>query len=290
MPLLATYDLPFFNEPSRWSRLNLGAFRSVLALGAKGDIELRPVAQVTLLVLLVQAIIVAAVLIVLPLARFNTSGASMPGHWSFLFYFAALGLGFILIEISFIQRFELYLGQPIYTFSVVLAGLLISSGIGSCLAERLQNVTRRTLYGILIAVLTSILLTSFVMQPLLSLTLGLSLPLRIVLALLLVGQLGLLLGLPFSTGVRLVADEAPVLVPWAWAVNGFFTVIGSVGAMILGMVVRCSSVFLIPAGSYAVALLARRSSKSLEFASTQRHAVPAVAPADQTERARAATA
>jgi hypothetical protein len=141
------------------------------------------------------------------------------------------------------------------------------------------------------AVLTSILLTSFVMQPLLSLTLALSLPLRIALGLLLVGQLGLLLGLPFSTGLRLVADEAPVLVPWAWAVNGFFTVIGSVAAMILGMVVGFSLVFLIAAGSYAFGLVAMRLSKTSEFA--QRLEPPGdklSRSADHTERARVATA
>ncbi|HXM94129.1 MAG TPA: hypothetical protein VOA64_07720 [Candidatus Dormibacteraeota bacterium] len=290
----ATDDRPFFNERARWSRLNLRALRSVLALGATGDIEVPPVAQITLLILLVQAIGVAAILILLPLARSNTSGVSMPGRWSFLVYFAALGLGFILIEISFIQRFELYLGEPIYTFSVVLAGLLISSGVGSCLAERLQNVTRRKLYVILTAVLTSILLTSFVMPPLLSFTLGFSLLFRIALSLLLVGQLGLLLGLPFSTGLRLVADEAPALVPWAWAVNGFFTVIGSVAAMILGMAVGFSLVFLIAAGSYAFALVAMRSSKTSEFAA--RHETPGstlsrtLRPADNPERAGVANA
>ena len=290
----ATDDRPFFNERARWSRLDLGAFRSVLALGPKGDMEYRPVAQVTLLVLLAQAIIIAVLLILLPLARFKTTGASMPGRWFFLGYFAALGLGFILIEISIIQRFELYLGEPIYTFSVVLAGLLISSGIGSCLAERLQTVTRRTLYGILLAVLASILLSFLIMQPLLSLTLGFSLLGRILVALLLVGQLGLFLGLPFSTGLRLVADEAPALVPWAWAVNGFFTVIGSVGAMILGMVLGFSTVFLIAAGCYGFALVAIRMSKTSESATgrdTQgSQAAPPVAPGNNTGRARGAAA
>ena len=59
---------------------------------------------------------------------------------------------------------------------------------------------------------------------------------RVAIAVAVIGPLEVLLGMPFPTGLRIVAKEAPTLVPWAWGVNGFCTVIGSVGAMILAMV------------------------------------------------------
>jgi hypothetical protein len=82
------------------------------------------------------------------------------------------------------------------------------------------------------------------MPPILSLGLGFALPWRITIAALVIAPLGILLGVPFSTGLRFVGSEAPRLVPWAWAVNGFFTVIGSVGAMILGMAFGFTAVLI----------------------------------------------
>jgi hypothetical protein len=92
----------------------------------------------------------------------------------------------------------------------------------------------------------------------LSLALGFILRLRVAIAVLLITPLGILLGVPFSTGLRMVNSEAPLLVPWAWAVNGFFTVIGSVVAMILGMILGLTAVFIIAAGCYLVASIAIR--------------------------------
>ena len=102
-------------------------------------LEDRPVAEVTLLVLLVQVTIIAAILILLPLLWWSREGVTIPGRWSCLVYFAALGFGFILIEIAMLQRFTLFLGQPVYTLAAILASLLVFTGIGSALAERLTR-------------------------------------------------------------------------------------------------------------------------------------------------------
>ena len=255
----ATDDRPFFNQRRRWSRVGPGAIRSVLGAGQKGDVDAQPVAEVTLLVLLIQAVVVAGAMILLPLVRFRRQGLQANHRWAFLTYFACLGLGFILIEIVLLQRLSLFLGQPIYTFSVVLASLLIFTGVGSYLASRIQNVSYRTLSWFLLAVVGTILVTLVITPPVLSLTLGLALPWRVTIAVLLVAPLGVLLGVPFPTGLRLVGKEASPLVPWAWAVNGFFTVIGSVGAVILGMALGFNAVFIIAALCYAAAFVAIRT-------------------------------
>lgn len=251
----ATDDQPFFHRRRRLTSPWF-ALRVFLGGGQQGSAD---GVEVTLVVLLIQAIAVAGLMILLPLVRFGQQGLRASGRWAFLTYFAGLGLGFILIEIVLLQRFALFLGEPIYTFSVVLAGLLISTGAGSYLANRVHNVSRNMLSWSLLAVVVAILLTSLITPSALSLTLGLPLPLRVTVALLLIAPLGALLGVPFPTGLRLIGKEASSLVPWAWAVNGFFTVIGSVLAMILATAFGFAAVHIIAAACYALALLAIRT-------------------------------
>ncbi len=252
----ATDDKPYFNQRRRWSSVRLG-FRRVLGSGVKMNPD-DSVAEVMLVMLLIQVVAVAAVLLVLPPLRFNRQGLRAKGSWRFLAYFASLGLGFILIEIVLIQKLSLFLGQPMYTFSVVLASLLMFTGVGSYLANRIRDVSYATLSYWLLAVVCGIVFTLAITPPVLSLALGFILPLRVAIAVLLITPLGILLGVPFSTGLRMVNNEAALLVPWAWAVNGFFTVIGSVVAIILGMILGLTAVFIIAAGCYLVASIAIR--------------------------------
>src|SRR6266511_95168 len=222
----ATDHRPFFNQHTRWSSINLNTLRDLLTQERQGRMALedRPIAEVTLLVLLVQTILIAAAFILLPLARFSRKGLRAPNRWRFLLYFAGLGLGFIMIEIALLGRFMLFLGQPVYTFAVVLASLLIFTGVGAYLAGRFRLQPRRAL-------------------------------LRIV-PVILLAPLGILLGTPFPTGLRIVSKEASALVPWSWGVNGFFTVIGSVTALILAMSFGFKAVLLAGALCYLVALAA----------------------------------
>src|SRR5262249_44990870 len=132
----ATDDRPFFNQHTRWSSLKPATLNDLFTQQklARLALEDRPVAEVTLLVLLVQSIVIAAVLILLPLARFSRRGQEVVNRWRYLTYFAGLGLGFIMIEIALMQRYTLFLGQPVYTFAIVLASLLIFTGAGAALA------------------------------------------------------------------------------------------------------------------------------------------------------------
>jgi MFS family permease len=254
----ATDDRPFFNQHARWSSLRLGTFRDVFTQEkqARFALENRPVAEVTLLTLLVQATFVSAILILLPLLRYSRRGLKRPGSWSFLTYFAGLGLGFIMIEIALLQRFTLFLGQPVYTFAVILASLLIFTGVGAYIADRLRSAPRRNLLWVIPGILVVVSMTAVITPFIFSTTLGWVLPWRIGISVLLVGPLGIILGMPFPTGLRVIAEEAPILIPWAWGVNGFFTVIGSVGALIFGMAFGFRVVLLIAGGCYLAALAA----------------------------------
>jgi predicted membrane-bound spermidine synthase len=252
----ATDDRPFFNQHTRWSSINRKTFQDIFTQnrGARMALEDRPVAEVTLLVLLVQSIIVAAVLILLPLARFSRQGLRVPHRGSFLVYFAALGLGFIMIEIALLQRFTLFLGQPVYTFAVVLAALLIFTGFGAALSDKFGASARKNLRVIVPLILLTLLLTAFLTPYIFNAALGWSLLARVFVSVLILCPLGILLGMPFPSGLRIIGEEAHALVPWAWGVNGFFTVIGTVGALILGMAFGFKAVLVVAAVCYLIAL------------------------------------
>jgi SAM-dependent methyltransferase len=254
----ATDDRPFFNQHTRFSDIDWAMVRDIFMQNKQARLALedRPVAEVTLLVMLGQSVILAAILILLPLYRFSREGLDAPRRWRFLIYFAGLGLGFIMIEIALLHRFTLFLGQPVYTFAVVLATLLIFTGAGAFLSEKFGAQPRKNLRIIVPLILLTLALTAFLMPPIFSAALGWSLAGRVLLSVLLLAPLGILLGMPFPNGLRTVAGETPALVPWAWGVNGFFTVIGTIAAMILGMAFGFKTVLLLGAFCYLTSLAA----------------------------------
>lgn len=245
----STDDRPFFNQQARWSRL---AFRALNQTGTTTG------AESMLIMLLVQTAVIAGLLILFPLVRFARQGLRTGGCWSYLVYFAGLGLGFIMVEIALLQRFTLFLGEPIYAFAVVLGSLLVFTGVGAYLGERLS---RRPGWGIsaaLTAAIAVLLVTAVGMPHVFDVTLGLGLPWRVIISATLVAPLGMALGMPFPLGLVAVGAGAPTLVPWAWGVNGFFTVIGSVVAMLLGMMFGFSVVLAVAGACYVLCFLTSR--------------------------------
>lgn len=225
-----TDDRPFFFEYYGWS--NLGDFRS---------------GKATLVILLFQALLLAGGLILWPLWRFQRRGLATRGARRFIVYFAALGIGFIFIEIGMMQRFILFLGHPIYSTSVVLFSVLTFSGLGSFASGRLlaagagnrsreessERDPRLVLRWVipLLGLLTIAYI--FILPPLFRALLGMELAYRVVLSVLLLAPLGMLMGMPFPTGIRLVDRVNSFLVPWAWGVNGFSSVVGSILAVMI---------------------------------------------------------
>jgi hypothetical protein len=246
----ATDDKPFFHQTQRWG-LHMG-FRGYFG----GGFYTARNAQVTLVVLLIQSSIVAGAMILLPMVRFNRSALRAKGCGTLLVYFASLGVGYVLIEIIFLQRFQLFLGPPIYTFAVVLAGLLTFTGLGSLAANGFRTASHRLLSWLLLAVAGIITFELFVMPIVFNWALGFALAWRVAVSIALLAPVGLLLGMPFPIGLRLLGEEDSSLVPWVWAINAFFTVIGSVSAMILGMILGFNAVEMIAAACYGTALVA----------------------------------
>jgi predicted membrane-bound spermidine synthase len=256
----ATDDKPFFNQHTRWSRIRwntiVDLFSQKQPMRARLALEDRPIAEVTLLILLVQSAIVAALCILLPLVLLERRGLQSEGRWSWLGYFAALGLGFIMVEIALLQRFLLFLGQPIYTYAVVLAGLLIFTGIGSHAAGSWGHQPGRTLKRALLCAIVLVPMMAVITPIVFRGCLGFGIFWRITIALLLVAPLGFVLGMPFPLGLRLAMQRSSALGSWAWGVNGFFTVIGTVLALIFGMMIGFRIVLVLASVCYFGALLA----------------------------------
>ena len=214
-----------------------------------------PLGSRTLLIALVVTVVNALLLLTLP-ALAGVSGRGL--HFGWIAYFACLGLGYIVVEIVLIQRFNLYLGNPAYALTVVLFTMLISSGVGSLYAERFDEV--RTLSQMLAVVCVGVVLMSLTINPFIYATLGASQQTRVVLAAIYVAPIAFLMGMPFPTGLRQAGRVSEALVPWAWAVNGATSVLGSVLAVIISMTAGFSTSLVVAAIAYAGAWgLTRRS-------------------------------
>ena len=252
----ATDDRPFFNQHTRWSSINRKTFQDIFTQnrGARLALEDRPIAEVTLLVLLVQSVLIAAVLILLPLAKFSRQGLTVPNRGSFLIYFAGLGLG--------LYHDRDRASPTLHPFPRS-AGLYFRGGPGRVayfyrnrlgVFRKVRRLRAQKSANRGSVILLALLATAFLTPYIFRIALGWSLPARVFVSVLILAPLGILLGMPFPSGLRIIADEVPSLVPWAWGVNGFFTVIGTVGALILGMAFGFKVVLMVAAACYLIAL------------------------------------
>jgi hypothetical protein len=156
-----------------------------------------------------------------------------------LLYFISIGLGYSLVEIAFIQRFVLFLGHPTYALTVVVFLLLLSSGIGSLFSWTwLVDWRRQRLPLIVIALALSVY--AAVLPPVLHASVGLPFPAKLLVSGLLLVPLGLAMGTPFPTGLRIFAarnadGNTASAVEWAWAMNAAASVLGSVLAILIAI-------------------------------------------------------
>jgi len=174
-----------------------------------------------------------------------------------LLYFAAIGLGFIMIELPLIQRYTLVLGQPLYAFASILSCVLVFGGLGSFVShsvrdERLLATTRLVLSAVLLGALLHVVL----MPGLLRTAMGLELPWRLLITVVTIAPLGFVMGMPLPLGMRLLQRRAPLALAWAWGVNGSLSVMGSVLAMVLSVFWGITHALVVAVVMYSVALVA----------------------------------
>lgn len=221
-----TDDRPFFYQFERGVPANLRPLLIALAL-----------------------LIVAGAVLIIPLQRKATT---LFARWSPL-YFAALGLGFMALEVGIIQQTRLFLGHPTLTVTTILATLLVVGGLGSGAAGRLLPPSGRLPAWPALAV-AGLAVAWTVLWPFLSQRfLAAERTLRVAVVIASVAPLAFFMGMPFPLGLRHVGRVGRRSVALAWAVNGVTTVAGSVLAITLAIVAGFSRVLVAGVLAYAIA-------------------------------------
>jgi spermidine synthase len=176
------------------------------------------------------------------------------GKRSVMLYFLCLGLGYIFIEIAFISKCVLVLGNSTVSFAVLVTGMLLFSGIGSYVSGRLIPVARRAIVvgcGLIAAIL---FLYALMLNPLLTAIGGWSYPAKVAFCLALLAPLAFLLGFPFALGMATLSNcQKEHFFVWAWGINGSFSVAGSVLVPVFSVLFGLSSVLIISGLVYLLA-------------------------------------
>jgi hypothetical protein len=167
-------------------------------------------------------------------------------------YFAALGFGFITVELALLQNLILLVGHPIFTLSVLLFTLLAVGGIGSALSQRvpmwLACVTVTVIGGV----------EAFALPRLVPELLWLPLWSRIAFAIVLIAPLGLVMGMPFPSGLRRTGGDKLPEPPFYWGLNGLMSVIGSIVTVFVALTAGFQAAMLMGSACYVVAALASK--------------------------------
>ncbi len=242
-----TDDRPFFFNMLRlrdaWNPANWNAgisginLQAVFVLGA----------------LLVTVIALSALSIIVPLAL-TTRRETLRGATPHLIFFAAIGLGFMFIEISQMQRMIVFLGHPTYSLSVLLFALLLSSGLGSYTTQRFSNpASLRLAITPLLLLLVLLIIFGIVTPHALHSFQASTTIQRILAAVAILSPLGLTMGMAFPLGLKLAARQSNAITPWLWGINGAASVCASVLAVAIAMNAGISAAFWTGFGCYTIA-------------------------------------
>ncbi len=247
----STDDRPYFFDSSRWSA-SAGDRADSAESGEAVSQPALPLGQRLLWASLGQITLLSFLAIVLPVWRLGRRGVARPGAGRLFGYFAALGVGFLLIEMPMMQKLVVFLGHPALGLPVVLATMLGCAGLGSLSSAKLDPArpsSYRWLGGaIVVLLLVCTLATRFLLPELL----GLSLPARVAVTVWLLAPLSFVLGMPLPLGLRAVQQRCPALTPWCWAITGLLSVCASLVAVVLSMMLGFAAVFVVAAAVYVL--------------------------------------
>ncbi|MCZ6829293.1 MAG: hypothetical protein O7F73_06850, partial [Gammaproteobacteria bacterium] len=236
--------------------LRLSSLPALVRVGAGEWLPFAEWGPIALVATLVQSVVLAALLMLLPVAiRMRKKQYRPPMR--ILGYFAAIGLAYLTAEIAAIQQLGLLLGHPVYAVAMVLTVFLILSGAGSIWSDRREPATGRpTLFLLALtfavyAVLLLAIVHAFQGAPLFA---------RGAVAALALAPPAFLMGMPFPLGLRQLTGENRVHVAWAWAANGFASVVTAPLAALVALGAGSQVLFLVAAAAYGAAAVLSRIS------------------------------
>jgi hypothetical protein len=261
-----TLDKPFFYAVLRLDRIGTILKR----------LEILPQAEVGALVnlaVLAQAVLIAVLVLLVPLAAPGRIRAPVAGVMRAVVYFPALALGFLFIEIFLIEKASFWLGDRTNGFALVLTGMLVFSGLGSVLSERFAARPVAGMAIVAAVVLAWCAAMLLALQPLMLATLAWPFAARACLLLVLIAPVSVALGLPFPLGLNRAGTGG--FLPWAWGLNGAFSVVATPLANLIARELGFSRVLLCAAILYGIALLTFPAMRK----SSVWHDIPAPSPA-----------
>ena len=198
----------------------------------------------------------AAAALILPPMMFGGRNRIGGGKLAIILYFGCLGLGYITVEVGLINWFTRALTNPTIAASIVLSGMLVFSGLGSWVAEKIKSADR--ILPVLITAVAFSLGAMTLALPAVLETIG-ALPYlgRIVSCLALVAPVAFLMGFPMATAMNgLAARGRDQMFVWAWGINGSFSVIGAAAVPLIAVSFGLGAVLEVAAVAYALAILA----------------------------------
>ena len=248
-----TDDRPFFFQMLRFQDI----FDAKLYGGA-GNYVTQPV--LVLFSLAISVLALTALCIVLPLLK-TTSRQALRGMAPLVIFFCGIGLGFLLLEISQMQRLITFLGHPTYALSVVLFSLLVFSGLGSLATDWLVKPRANPGFGAsllwpLVALLLLLLVFGFVTPTVIHRLDGETTPVRIMIAVGILAPMGFFMGMPFPLGMKVASLRPNAPTAFFWGINGATSVCASVLAVAIALGWGISAAFWAGCASYAIAAAA----------------------------------
>jgi len=229
----STDDNPYFFQMLKLDRLfdpQIWADRkSNMSYEMYGNI----VAVILLEVVLVTVTILATVCIVVPALR-STSRSLVLQTWPLSALFFCMGLGFMFIEVTQMQRLILLLGHPIYGLSVILFSLLTFAGLGSYFTSTVKDAELSKQGALSLASIPIVLaicgaitpnfITQFESHPIVD---------RVIASIILLAPMGFTMGMAFPLSMRMANRVAPSLTAWLWGINGATSVWASILAVVI---------------------------------------------------------
>lgn len=225
------YTPPTDERPFFFNMLKLSSFTRASSLPRGGVLWGNMRATGTLVVLFSTAAVLVLLLVILPLILGGRVDSAPRVFIPAIWYFAAIGLAFMLVQIALLQRFSIYLGHPMYTFAVTLFSMILFAGLGSALSERLPPRISNSSVLLPLSAALAILIVGFSVQPITDRTIQWGLLGRITVVAMALALIATVLGFFFPTGLRLIMRQAPQTAPWMWGINGAFGVLGSIAAV-----------------------------------------------------------
>ncbi len=250
----ATDDQPFFFQFFRWR-----SFKEILGLYGRGGAGLIDTGYLVSIATLAQAFLASLILILLPLSFYQRKKQQQQtvSRTRVLIYFTALGLGFLFIEIAFIQKLMLFLHHPLYAVAVSLTAFLLFAGLGCAYSDRFihNNDQAASIVKPVSIILLLCLLYLLTLDTVFAMLLQLPDVVRILISIIVIAPLAFCMGMPFPKGLAQLGQHAPDLISWAWGINGCASVISAVLAGVIANHFGFNSVIAIAILLYSIAAL-----------------------------------